>query len=514
MGKSGKRKEQSEKPVNEYEKMRMLRIQENKLRLQELGVKEISKSLRSLCGSQEKKKAKVNEKTHFAPEIDLEYNPGDHDEVSDEDTRVGHFKKVTRGNGQMHRLQFIPPGSMKNFANVDHYHECEDLCNYDRDDSDNEQVLLGPCDGDELSESEDETENVGLEIEDLEQVAIHETKKRGPTMMHHVHTREFDKHKVIIFNELGQPIGPVTQEEDTVGEFSRFLGTIARDYSYAPLTIRSWHDVPHKEKMWEYVLLKYIVPIEGKEWVMKSIRDAWRVWKCRFKKKHYYRWKNDKERWEHRSNRIPDDEFLKLLAMWKKKNEQERCMSNKERRLSQKNMHTVGPKSFARIREEMRNEHPNKELPSLADTFERTRRRTEGRIYKDSYDDTTKKLEATKSYVPPEDGSGPTDPYLGTMSKDPNGRRRIYGRGLLIKIPREFVESIKATIVEEVQKDMESEIAKLDDTRKKLEEDHMKKKAELEDKQRELESERNNIFEEVMRKIVGRLPSDIAKQYL
>ncbi|KAL2894523.1 hypothetical protein RDABS01_010432, partial [Bienertia sinuspersici] len=485
MGKFGNRKEQSEKPVNEYEKMRMLRIQENKLRLQESGVKEISKSLRSLCGSQEKKKAKVNEKTHSAPDIDLDYI------------------QVTRGNGQMHRLQFIPPGSMKNFANVDQYHECEDLCNYDRDDSDNEQVLLGPCDGDELSESEDETENVGLEIEDLEQEAIHETKKRGPTMMHHVHTREFDKRKVIIFNEHGQPIGPVTQEEDTVGEFSRFLGTIARDYSYAPLTIRSWHDVPHKEKMWEY--LKYIVPIEGMEWVMKSIRDAWRVWKCRFKRKHYYRWKNDKERWEHRSNRIPDDEFLELLAMWKKKNEQERCMRNKERRLSQKNMHTAGPKSFARIREEIRNEHPNKALPSLADTFERTRRRTEGRIYKDSYDDTAKKL----------DGSGPTDPYLGTMSKDPNGRRRIYGRGTSsYVVPGEFVESIKATIVEEVQKDMESEIAKLDDTRKKLEEDHMKKKAELEDKQRELESERNNIFEEVMRKIVGRLPSDIARQYL
>lgn len=68
--------------------------------------------------------------------------------------------------------------------------------------------------------------------------------------------------------------------------------------------------------------MKYIVPVEGKDWVLKTIRDAWRVHKCRIKKKHYYRWKNDKERWKHRPKQIPDNEFLKLLVMWKNKNEQ------------------------------------------------------------------------------------------------------------------------------------------------------------------------------------------------
>ncbi|XP_056699486.1 uncharacterized protein [Spinacia oleracea] len=249
-----------------------------------------------------------------------------------------------------------------------------------------------------------------------------EEKKRGPTMMHHVHTRPFEKRKAIVLNDLGQPIGPVSEDDDVVGEFSRFLGTIARDNSYAPLTFKTWSKVPNKEKMWEYVLMKYIVPVEGKDWVLKTIRDAWRVHKCRIKKKHYYRWKNDKERWKHRPKQIPDNEFLKLLVMWKNKNEQLRCLRNKERRLSQKNMHTAGPKGFARIREEMRNEHPNKELPSLAEVFERTRKRKEGKVYKDSYDDTSKKIEAMKNYVPPNDGSGPTDAFLDTMGKEYDGR--------------------------------------------------------------------------------------------
>ncbi|XP_021732623.1 uncharacterized protein LOC110699414 [Chenopodium quinoa] len=82
-----------------------------------------------------------------------------------------------------------------------------------------------------------------------------EVNKRGPTMMHKVHMRPFENREAIILNEFGQPIGPVTPEKDTPGEFSRFLGTIARDYGYVPLIYNSWHYVSNKEKMWEYVLV-------------------------------------------------------------------------------------------------------------------------------------------------------------------------------------------------------------------------------------------------------------------
>ncbi|GJX68030.1 transposase, Ptta/En/Spm [Tanacetum coccineum] len=91
-------------------------------------------------------------------------------------------------------------------------------------------------------------------------------------------------------------------------------------------------------------------------------------------------------------------------------------------------MHTAGPKSFARIREEMKNEDPNNEEPSLTQMFERTRQRKEGNVYADTFDDTENKI------------------Y--------DGHRRLFGRGVtntLIKkvngdgsasmVPREIVKS-------------------------------------------------------------------------
>ncbi|KAK9682087.1 hypothetical protein RND81_10G049100 [Saponaria officinalis] len=140
-------------------------------------------------------------------------------------------------------------------------------------------------------------------------------------MLHDVHTRPYEQRKTIILNEFGQPIGPITEKEDTVAEFSRFLGTIVRDYGYAPLAFNTWRKVPKKENMWEYVLMKYIVPDEGKDWVLRTIGAAWRLHKCRFKRKHYYLYKDDKTRWQNRSKRVPDEDFITLLATWKKKTE-------------------------------------------------------------------------------------------------------------------------------------------------------------------------------------------------
>lgn len=59
--------------------------------------------------------------------------------------------------------------------------------------------------------------------------------------------------------------------------------------------------------------------------------------------------------------------------------------------MSQKNMHTSDPKSFARIRDKMKNDDPNKESPTLTQMFECTRKRTEGPAYVDTNDDTTRK---------------------------------------------------------------------------------------------------------------------------
>ncbi|KAL4561779.1 hypothetical protein LXL04_033953 [Taraxacum kok-saghyz] len=107
-----------------------------------------------------------------------------------------------------------------------------------------------------------------------------------------------------------------------------------------------------------------------------------------------------------------------------------RCLRAKEIRMSLKNIHTAGPKSFARIRDEMKNEDPNHEFPTLTQMFERTRKRTDERVYVDTYDDTARKLEKMKNYKPLEDESDVVDPYMVVMNKENDGYRRLYGRGV------------------------------------------------------------------------------------
>ncbi|KAL8257441.1 hypothetical protein R6Q59_029482 [Mikania micrantha] len=185
----------------------------------------------------------------------------------------------------------------------------------------------------------------------------------GDALIHdQVHCLELEKATEDICNEFGQLVGPVREGKDVVGKFSRFLGTIARNYSHAPLIHSSWQKVPHKEKIWEYV--------------------------------------------------------------------EQRCARAKQSRMSQKNMHTAGLKSFARICEEMKNDDQHRKVPTLTQLFERTRKRAEGRTYVDIYDDTTRKIEQMKNYKAAKNEKTTIDLFLVVMDKENYGYRRFYGRGV------------------------------------------------------------------------------------
>ncbi|KAL4568176.1 hypothetical protein LXL04_023782 [Taraxacum kok-saghyz] len=70
------------------------------------------------------------------------------------------------------------------------------------------------------------------------------------------------------------------------------------------------------------------------------------------------RLKDNKTRWKNRPKNIPDKDFQQLLNLWNNKVVMKRCSLKKDARMSQKNMHTAGPKRFARIREEIINDDP------------------------------------------------------------------------------------------------------------------------------------------------------------
>lgn len=69
--------------------------------------------------------------------------------------------------------------------------------------------------------------------------------------MDHVHNSN-DK-KIITLNELSQP---VSDNSKLLSEFSNFLGTTVRQF--VSLTCVSWHEVPEKDLLWEYVKVKQI----------------------------------------------------------------------------------------------------------------------------------------------------------------------------------------------------------------------------------------------------------------
>ncbi|KAJ8426257.1 LOW QUALITY PROTEIN: hypothetical protein Cgig2_030551 [Carnegiea gigantea] len=314
-------------------------------------------------------------------------------------------------------------------------------------------------------------------------------KHRGPTMLFEVHARKMEDRVVVLFNDKGQPIGPT---DKVVNEFSKFLGTIAHDYTWAPLIDTNWSKVPHKDEMWGYVN-KYIIPSSAKKWVLQTIRDSWRVFKSRIKRDHYYKYDNNDARWENRPTKVLDSHFKVLLQYWNDSPVQK---------------------------------HKEGRSPSKTRMFEETRKRKEGRTYKHSNNDTLDKIESGLS-------SSNEDPFDKVMKKECPGRLRLYGRGVcttnlkrndvdkLQALAPEFINAIRVGLSEEMQKDFDAHKEKMD-VELKVEKDivaNMQKeldsqKAMLDAQKTELDAQKakvNHLLVQLQKKIPGVTPENIAQ---
>ncbi|GJT23261.1 transposase, Ptta/En/Spm [Tanacetum coccineum] len=158
-------------------------------------------------------------------------------------------------------------------------------------------------------------------------------------------------------------------------------------------------------------------------------------------------------------------------------------------------MHTADPKSFARICEEMKNEDPNKEEPSLTKMFERTRQRKEGNVYDDTYDDTKKKISMMDNVH-----------FLVEVSN--TLIKKVNGDGSASTVPREIVKL--PTVSLEVEKGQSSDMLRdLESNYERriieLKEDHARQ---LEAMQQKNDDDREKLIEDVVRKILGKLPPE------
>ncbi|KAL6535019.1 hypothetical protein OROMI_026393 [Orobanche minor] len=132
-------------------------------------------------------------------------------------------------------------------------------------------------------------------------------RKRGKTKMNHIHNTA--EKKRITLNYLNQP---VADNGKLLDEFSNFLGTTVRQF--VSLTCASWHQVPEKELLWEYVKDKYIVPEDAKP-----------------------------------PNEVPLSDWKILLNYWGDEKVQEIAKKNSESRNKITETHTTGSTSFAQV---------------------------------------------------------------------------------------------------------------------------------------------------------------------
>ncbi|KAL8146611.1 hypothetical protein AgCh_004366 [Apium graveolens] len=161
----------------------------------------------------------------------------------------------------------------------------------------------------EIPELESGTKQVISESGDTS-VGEARKRKRGRTKMNHFHNST--KKKVITLNDQFQPV--FCGGKWSVAEFSNFLGTTLR--RFMSLTCASWHQVPEKELLWEYVKDKYIIPEEAKSWVFTTLSDQFRSTKSRIKRNYYSKYATDEERLKHRPRDVSLEDWKIFLTYW------------------------------------------------------------------------------------------------------------------------------------------------------------------------------------------------------
>ncbi|KAK4438358.1 Ankyrin repeat, bromo and BTB domain-containing protein DDB [Sesamum alatum] len=226
-------------------------------------------------------------------------------------------------------------------------------------------------------------------------------------------------------NAQGQPVGPHAQK------LVSFLGTLARNGHFLPLTYLDWRHVPSekKKKMWEKVQLKFDIDPACKNWVLQSLGRRWKDWKSKLKTAHYYPHETDEERLADCDERILPDQWAALVKLWNTESAQKNSATNRANRMKAKYIHASGRKSFARIREEQRNRPDGKEL-SRAELFILTRTRRDGKPVNEASSEVIKKLQyQVNGQDTPRDSNKQADVLSQIIGPDKRGRTRCIELG-------------------------------------------------------------------------------------
>lgn len=222
-----------------------------------------------------------------------------------------------------------------------------------------------PCDIDGDAEPNIEEETVGT--------------RRGKTKLKHVWNIPKGHRIVVKCNEFDQPIG------EEAGVLGKFLGMVARNGCLCSLSYKDWrlligkkerttNEQKNKEDILNQVKKRFLYPARMEKWVLSPIGDRWRQHKSNLKSIYFDVHKSKEANYKNVPEGVIPDQWIALVNNWMTLKAQDISEANRINCAKKKAIHTTGTKSFARNREELREQDPEKKNPHRAVLYIHTHR--------------------------------------------------------------------------------------------------------------------------------------------
>ncbi|XP_012846311.1 PREDICTED: uncharacterized protein LOC105966291 [Erythranthe guttata] len=296
-------------------------------------------------------------------------------------------------------------------------------------------------------------ENVGHPLEsnsnDVDNSVLDQTENvrqkraRGPTYMTRVWARK--GRKEVQFNEYGQAIGL------NKSEYVEFVGTLVRNGKLLPIDIKDWHRVPKptKSKLVELVKAKFHDAPGFEHNTLMNLAKSWRNWKNRVKANYFdpdlSLEENMRKRPDTEDERVLPDQWKNAVIYWSSDKSKMISAKNKVSRSNKSMHHTTGKRSFAQVRERMKEseasvdedetgDNPIINGPSRTDLFLKCYTRN-GESSNPSVVNCLRKMKDLISELP--SGAkdiGPDDIFSRVVGQDKPGRVRMFGRGVTASV--------------------------------------------------------------------------------
>ncbi|XP_073226470.1 uncharacterized protein [Cicer arietinum] len=330
------------------------------------------------------------------------------------------------------------------------------------------ETRSSPCHAEGVIRESVESHSIPSDIEvEEEQIEkeVEPKRARGPTKMLDVWEMEDGDLIIVNLDKYGRPIG----EEGTT--LTRFIGSVARRYQYAPINYKSWKVMPndYKEEMLKLIESKFefVPPINDltREMLKSELNEKWRQWKGDLKSMAYDPTKTEEEV----ASLVPDDrvdpnQYRGLVHHWFSDEGQKISKINRQNRAKFEDVHCMGSKSLPKFIDEKIKKGKGV-LPGRKEIYIDTCTRKDGTIVNEK---AARLIEELKKHNNEAGTSQSTQDTQGSMSwKDdifyqvqgPDKNRRVRCMG---KIPHSKKSKVCASENEELRervKNMENLLA-------------------------------------------------------